>query len=110
MTSSCPTPVYSGGAVGSGGYSGSGSYGTITIGGGGTFSTLTTSPTVTISPLDVTSLESILGNSEWKHRFPDWDRIQKMCDMYPGLKIAFEKFKTTYYLVKDDYDNPNTKK
>ena len=110
ITSSCPTPVYSGGAVGSGGSSG---YGTITINGGGgssTFSTLTTSGTVTISPLDVTSLESILGNSEWKHRFPDWDRIQKMCDMYPGLKIAFEKFKTTYYLVKDDYDNPNTKK
>ncbi len=43
---------------------------------------------------------------EWENGFPDWDRIQSMCKTYPGLRIAFEKFKTTYYLVKDDYDNP----
>jgi len=33
-----------------------------------------------------------------------------MCDEYPGLKIAFEKFKTTYKLVKDDYDTPKDKR
>jgi hypothetical protein len=33
-----------------------------------------------------------------------------MCEQYPGLKIAFEKFKTTYYLVKDDYDTPEDKR
>jgi hypothetical protein len=43
---------------------------------------------------------------EWVDSFPEWDRIQQMCNEYPGLKIAFEKFKTTYKLVKDDYDTP----
>lgn len=37
---------------------------------------------------------------------PDLTRIEKMCEEYPGLKIAFERFKTTYKLVKDHYDTP----
>lgn len=41
---------------------------------------------------------------------PNFSRIEAMCKEYPGLAIAFEKFKTTYYLVKDDYDNPKDKK
>jgi hypothetical protein len=45
-------------------------------------------------------------NQEWINSFPDFDRIQKMCEEYPGLKIAFDKFKTTYKLVKDHYDTP----
>jgi hypothetical protein len=45
-------------------------------------------------------------NEEFVDTLPDITRIQKMCDQYPGLKIAFEKFKTTYYLVKDHYDTP----
>lgn len=94
-------------------YTSNHSTGTITIGASGAsgYNTIsTTSGIVNISPLDITGINDILGPSEWKSRFPDWDRIQKMCESYPGLKIAFEKFKTTYYLVKDDYDNPNTKK
>ena len=43
---------------------------------------------------------------EFVDAFPEWQRITKMCEEYPGLKIAFEKFKTTYYLVKDHYDTP----
>jgi len=43
---------------------------------------------------------------EFVDTLPDISRIQKMCDEYPGLKIAFEKFKTTYQLVKDHYDTP----
>jgi len=43
---------------------------------------------------------------EWIDCFPDFARIEKMCEQYPGLKIAFEKFKTTYKLVKDHYDTP----
>jgi hypothetical protein len=43
---------------------------------------------------------------EWDGCFPDWNRIQTMCDEYPALKIAFDKFKTTYKLVKDHYDTP----
>lgn len=43
---------------------------------------------------------------EFVDAWPEYHRIQKMCEEYPGLKIAFEKFKTTYYLVKDHYDTP----
>jgi len=102
ITGLSSSPVYSIGAVGTSGSS--------TIGAGGGYATIsTTSGPVTLNTFDISSLDSIM-NSEWKHHFPDWSRVQKMCEMYPGLKIAFEKFKTTYYLVKDDYDNPNTKK
>jgi hypothetical protein len=50
------------------------------------------------------------GTTEWVDGFPGWERIQDMCNEYPGLKIAFEKFKTTYKLVKDDYDTPTHKR
>ena len=43
---------------------------------------------------------------EWVDCLPDFQRIESMCKEYPGLKIAFDKFKTTYKLVKDDYDTP----
>ena len=43
---------------------------------------------------------------EFVDAFPDFDRIQKMCEQYPGLKIAYQKFVTTYKLVKDHYDTP----
>jgi len=49
-------------------------------------------------------------NQEWQHRFPDWSRVQDMCVKYPGLKIAFDNFKTFYEMCKDDYDNPTPKK
>lgn len=47
---------------------------------------------------------------EFIDAFPDWERVEKMCQEYPGLKIALEKFKTTYNLVKDDYDTPKDKR
>jgi len=49
-------------------------------------------------------------NQEWQHRFPDWSRVQDMCIKYPGLKIAFDNFKTFYEMCKDDYDNPTPKR
>jgi hypothetical protein len=66
--------------------------------------------TVSISNIDTTEYTINWGNEEWVDRFPRWERIQDMCDEYPGLKIAFEKFKTTYKLVKDDYDTPKDKR
>ena len=63
--------------------------------------------TISINDLNSTTLWT---NTEWENSFPDWHRIQSMCEKYPGLKIAFDKFKTTYKLVKDDYDNPDNKK
>ena len=47
---------------------------------------------------------------EWQDCFPDWSRVQDMCEQYPGLKIAFENFKVFYEMIKDDYDNPTPKK
>lgn len=90
---------------------------TISISGGGSgFSvgnagaSFSTANISSINSINISSLDHILNPTEWTNGFPDWDRVQKMCDTYPGLKIAFEKFKTTYKLVKDDYDNPDTKK
>lgn len=57
-----------------------------------------------ISSIDMSSIWS--GGDEWINKFPDWARVEEMCKQYPGLAIAFEKFKTVYKLVKDDYDTP----
>jgi len=95
------------------GYSG----GTVTINTGsagssyGTISPLTTSQLNTItagSGLNGTDYSTFTFNTpeDWVNQFPDWNRVQKMCEEYPGLKIVFEKFKTTYKLVKDHYDTP----
>jgi hypothetical protein len=47
---------------------------------------------------------------EWEECFPEWGHVQDMCKEYPGLKIAFEKFRTTYNLLKDDYVSKNSQK
>ena len=36
---------------------------------------------------------------------PEMHRIKEMCEMYPSLDIAFQKFKNVYNIVIDDYDN-----
>ena len=77
--------------------------GTITISNGGTSSISGTGP-YTISGAG--SGFSWHVPEEWDGCFPDWARIQDMCEQYPALQIAFEKFKTTYKLVKDHYDTP----
>jgi hypothetical protein len=86
------------------------------------YSTMTTSTGMSNTVIGGVGISSITLNDisatsftwkspeEWVDCFPDYDRIQKMCDTYPGLKIAFEKFKTTYKLVKDDYDTPKDKR
>jgi hypothetical protein len=87
----------------------SGSSGTITISNGGTG--------YTIGAIGSSSTSSIGGAGtgyewsqsfpvEWVNAFPDFDRIKEMCEQYPALKIAYEKFVTTYKLVKDHYDTP----
>jgi hypothetical protein len=47
---------------------------------------------------------------EFVDAFPDYDRVKKMCEQYPGLKLAYDKFVTTYKLVRDDYDLPPEKR
>ena len=69
------------------------------IGNGGTF---------TIDNINASTFS--WKNEEFVDCMPDINRIENMCKEYPGLAIAFEKFKTTYNIVKDDYDNPKDKK
>jgi len=64
--------------------------------------------TINIGTIDTSTMFS--RGEEWKDRFPAWDRILDMCEQYPGLQIAFEKFKTVYKLVRDDYDTPENKR
>lgn len=77
--------------------------GTVTL---GTGIGLTTGTISTLSSASISAFTFNPSTEEWADTFPDWDRIQKMCKEYPGLAIAFEKFKTTYLLVKNHYDTP----
>ena len=72
-------------------------------------STLTTTQIGSITSID-TSAFTITFPEEWVHSFPDINRVEKMCEEYPGLKIAYEKFKTVYKLVADHYDTPKDKR
>jgi hypothetical protein len=99
---------------------------TITISGGlgsnyYTIGTGATASSISIGNISGAFINSINGGTtsstynrqwpkEWVNCFPEWSRIEDMCKQYPGLDIAFRNFKNTYQLVKDDYDNPNTKK
>ena len=59
----------------------------------------------TISSIDISNYKINIPE-EWVNTFPDFDRIESMCKEYPGLKIAYDQFKTVYALVKGDYDTP----
>ena len=80
---------------------------TVTIGGGTgyTMGAVGSSGTVTLNDISTTSFNWKMPE-EFVDAFPDYNRIEKMCKEYPGLAIAFEKFKTVYNLVKDHYDTP----
>ena len=70
-----------------------------------TIGSLSTSQVNTISSINISDFKIDLPE-EWVNCFPDFDRIEKMCKEYPGLKIAYNQFKTVYALVRDDYDTP----
>lgn len=62
-----------------------------------------------IETIDLSSIESFssftdLYKEEFDGRFPDYDRVQEMCKEYPGLEIAYRKFKEVYKMVKEDFD------
>lgn len=40
---------------------------------------------------------------EFEDTMPDLSKINEMCEIYPGLKKAFDYFKDIYDLVHDDY-------
>lgn len=78
---------------------------------GSSYYTATTATTSSfcIPNISINSI-NIWGNNEFVDSFPAWSRIEKMCEEYPGLKLAFDKFKNTYNLVKDDFDLPPEKR
>lgn len=91
-------------------YYNSGTNGTgYTIGNGQPTMTITSGGNIGIGATGTASIFN-WKSEEFVDCFPDFNRIEKMCEQYPGLKIAFEKFKTVYTLVKDDYDSPKDKK
>ena len=83
---------------------------TITVTGGG-LGGYGSGSTFTISGLNPGDINTTIKfPEEWVDKFPDFNRIKKMCEEYPALQIAFEKFKTVYSLVKDHYDTPEDKR
>jgi hypothetical protein len=103
LTSGAGSSYYYNTGAGSGGFSAD----TITITGGGSGYTIGGAGVSSITLDDLsTSTFTWKAPEEFVDAFPDFDRIKKMCETYPGLKIAYEKFATTYKLVKDDYDTP----
>jgi hypothetical protein len=59
--------------------------------------------TSNIETIDIGGLTS-WTISEFEGRFPDYNRVMEMCKEYPGLEIAYKKFKEVYKMVKEDYD------
>ena len=83
----------------------------ITLDGNATSYTISSNGNVGIGTISGLSASTFSWkNQEFVYCMPDINRIETMCKEYPGLAIAFDKFKTTYNLVKDDYDHPKDKK
>jgi hypothetical protein len=77
----------------------------------GTFNgTFNTSSIETIDVGSFNGSSNYWVKEEFDGRFPDYDRIQKMCKDYPGLEIAYRKFKEVYKMVKEDYDGKEREK
>ncbi len=62
-----------------------------------------------IETIDLSGIESFtsftnLYKDEFDGRFPEYERVMDMCKEYPGLEIAYKKFKEVYKMVKEDYD------
>ena len=90
----------------SGSYTSGTGYSGLTIGSGGSYTFSSGAGGLTgITAQDISTFNWNL-NEEFVNCLPDLNRIKQMCEEYPGLKIAYEKFVTTYKLVKDDYDTP----
>ena len=79
---------------------------TITINGGGAGAAYTIGSGAGVIAQDISTAFTWKMPEEFVDAFPDYDRVQQMCEEYPGLKLAYEKFVTTYKLVRDHYDTP----
>jgi hypothetical protein len=77
---------------------------------GTSYGTLNTSNIETIDIGSFTGSSNYWVKEEFDGRFPDYERVQKMCKDYPGLEIAYRKFKEVYKMVKEDYDGKEREK
>ena len=76
---------------------------------GGTYNYTSPITVSQIETIDLSGVESFNTFTNWfkdefEGRFPDYDRVMEMCKEYPGLEIAYRKFKEVYSMVKEDYD------
>ena len=58
------------------------------------------------TPININIDNNALGTEWQRQTFDNWPSeviIEDMIKKYPGLKLQYEKFKTVYDLVKDDY-------
>ncbi len=65
-----------------------------------------TSTVTASSPISINIDKDALGTEWHRKTFDKWPSevvIEDMIKKYPGLKLQYEKFKTVYDLVKDDY-------
>lgn len=53
--------------------------------------------------LDADFDTSLISTEEFRDRMPDISKIEDMCKEYPGLKIAYENFKSIYKMVHQDW-------
>ena len=74
---------------------------TITITGGGSGYTVSN---VTLSNIDINPSIFTWKTEEFVDCFPDFDKVNEMCNQYPALDIALKKFKEVYKMVEDDYN------
>lgn len=68
--------------------------------------TISTISNPTVSPSWLTN-SSFIFSTEYKDfvdTMPPISTIHDMCEIYPGLKKAFDHFKDVYDLVKGDYE------
>ena len=77
-----------------------------------TFSGGSSDGTVTINMNDyeltdsitLEGLDSCIPAKDFVTHIPSLEKIEKMCEQYPGLKKAYEHFVFAYKLTQQDYD------
>jgi hypothetical protein len=42
---------------------------------------------------------NVSSHKEWVNCFPDWNKVQLLCELHPGLALALRNFKTLYTLI-----------
>ena len=77
---------------------------TLTGGYGSGSITYNSMETIDLSKIETFTSFTNFYKDEFDGRFPDFERVQEMCKDYPGLEIAYRKFKEVYKMVKEDFD------